>query len=406
MYDVDVAIVGAGAAGLSLARRLTSSGQQATSERGVSIALVDAPEGPLRPPERTWCFWEEAGGEYDDILAASWDRLRITAVDGTVTTVCCAPLRYKMIRSVPFEERTAELLFCGGCLRYEAVVSHVRDLPGGGAEVCGRDVAGVDFRLTARWAFDSRPREAGPARTRWFQHFRGWFVRTERPQFNRAVADLMDFRTPQPARGLSFGYVLPLGARDALVEYTEFSPSILGMDAYERALRHYTGAVLRLGSFRITGAEQGVIPMTDARCARRMGRAVFPIGAVGGATRPATGYTFAAIQRQTRAITDALTQSRTPSVSRPYSSRSRLMDAVLLRALDAGRIDGPAFFTGLFRQVPAHRLLRFLDGSTHWWEDVVIGLSTPVWPMLHTACELPLLPRRAPASAGRRQATG
>ncbi|MEV0965236.1 lycopene cyclase family protein [Streptomyces sp. NPDC049910] len=397
MHVVDVVIVGAGAAGLSLARRI--AGPAPGGSRDVSVALVDAPPGPLRPPARTWCFWEESGGEYDDLLAASWDRLRVTAPDGTAVTARPAPLRYKMIRSTRFEEHAGALLHRSGCRRYEAVVERVRDLPGGGAEVRGRDGAGAEFRLRARWAFDSRPRQPGPARTTLLQHFRGWFVRTERPRFDPGVADLMDFRTPQPARGLSFGYVLPLGPREALVEYTEFSPAVLGTAAYERALRHYTGDVLALGPFRVTDAEQGVIPMTDARFPRRTGKAVFPIGAAGGATRPSTGYTFAAAQRHTRAIADALARGRTPLVAGPHPPRARLMDAVLLRALDTGRIDGGAFFSGLFRDVPSHRLLRFLDGGTRWWEDVLIGFRTPVGPMLRTVAELPAIRRRPPPPA-------
>lgn len=70
------------------------------------------------------------------------------------------------------------------------------------------------------------------------------------------------------------------------------------------------------------------------------------------------------------------------------------MDAVLLRALHTGRVSGSDFFTGLFRQVPMERLLRFLDGRTSRREDLLIGLRTPVGPMLRTAAELPWLPRR------------
>ncbi|RDG35851.1 lycopene cyclase family protein, partial [Streptomyces corynorhini] len=59
-----------------------------------------------------------------------------------------------------------------------------------------------------------------------------------------------------------------------------------------------------------------------------------------------------------------------------------------------GRINGPDFFTDLFRRIPPHRLLRFLDGATSPWEEWGIGLRTPVGPMLRTAVELPFLPRR------------
>lgn len=78
----------------------------------------------------------------------------------------------------------------------------------------------------------------------------------------------------------------------------------------------------------------------------------------------------------------------------PYGRWPRAMDAVMLRALDSGRVDGDQFFSGLFGAVPATRLLRFLDGTSHWYEDVLVGLRTPVAPMLRTVAELPFRPRR------------
>ncbi|WP_369217211.1 lycopene cyclase family protein, partial [Streptomyces flavofungini] len=216
-------------------------------------------------------------------------------------------------------------------------------------------------------------------------------------------ADLMDFRTPQPARGLSFAYVLPTTAHQALVEYTEFSGAPLAEREYERALHDYVRRHLGVEHFEVTRTEQGVIPMTDARFPRRAGRSVFRIGTAGGATRPSTGYTFAAVQRQTRAVAAACRQGRSPLPPPVHSARSLAMDAVLLRALDTGRVAGAPFFTGLFQGVPMERLLRFLDGGTRWSEDFTIGLRTPVRPMLRTAVELPWLPRRAPFE-GRRAA--
>ena len=392
MRDADVVIVGAGAAGLSLAHRLCAP---APGVSPPSVVLVDAPPGPLRPPQRTWCFWESPGGPYDRVLTASWDLLRVRGRDGSASTGHPAPLRYKMLGSGDFEQFvTADLSRSASCSRVEAVVESVHDTPGG-AVVRGQREHGRPWEVHARWVFDSRPPARLPAaRTTLLQHFRGWFVTTELPMFEPAVADLMDFRTDQPAHGLSFGYVLPLGPHQALVEYTEFSARALGAAQYESALTRYTGSVLRLGRFHVTGAEQGMIPMTDGRFPRRAGASVFRVGTAGGATRASTGYTFAAVQRQAQAVADAVLAGRTPVPPAAHSWRSRAMDAVLLRALDTGRVDGAAFFTGLFGQVPTARLLRFLDGGTRLWEDLSIGRSTPVAPMLRTAVELPLLRRR------------
>lgn len=392
MPYADVVIVGAGAAGLSLAYRLCAPDARVP----LSVLLVDAPPGPLRPPPRTWCFWEPPGGEFDAVLSASWRRLRVRAGDGSATVAEPAPLRYKMLRSDAFAGLVrGRLDGAAGFRQEELTVLAVRDSAGGGGEVVGQDARGRRTVLSGRHVFDSRPpRRPPPSRTTLLQHFTGWFVHTARPVFDPAVADLMDFRTPQPRHGLSFAYVLPLDARSALVEYTEFSRAPLGPAAYERALRHHLDEVLGASPYRVSATEHGVIPMTDGRFPPRAGRSVFRIGTAGGATRPSTGYTFSAVQRQSRSLAAALRTGRPPRPASPYRARSLAMDAVMLRALDTGRVDGAAFFTGLFRSVPPARLFRFLDGSAPLREELLVGLRTPVVPMLRTVAELPFLPRR------------
>ncbi|MFD6422283.1 lycopene cyclase family protein [Streptomyces sp. NPDC060198] len=392
MTYADVVIVGAGAAGLSLAYRLCAPDGRVP----LSVLLVDAPPGPLRPPPRTWCFWEEPDGEFDAALSASWQRLRVRAADGSPTVAVPSPLRYKMLRSDAFaalvESRLATAVGFG---RVELTVGAVRDAAGGGGEVVGEDARGRRTVVRGQYVFDSRPPQQLPAaRTTLLQHFTGWFVHTERPVFHPDTADLMDFRTPQPRHGLSFAYVLPLGACSALVEYTEFSRIPLEPAAYERALDHHLGEVLGASPYRVSATEHGVIPMTDGRFPPRAGRSVFRIGTAGGATRPSTGYTFGAVQRQSRSLAAALRAGKPPRTPPPYRARSLAMDAVLLRALDTGRVDGAAFFARLFRSVPPTRLLRFLDGSAPLREELLVGLRTPIVPMLRTVAELPFRTRR------------
>ncbi|WP_217166468.1 lycopene cyclase family protein [Streptomyces sp. AC512_CC834] len=392
----DVLIVGGGASGLSLAHHLTATGSRA-------VTVVEAPDGPLRPPERTWCFWDHGDGDFDEAVSASWSRLRVHGTGGDAVTVEPSPLRYRMIRSAVFERMVhARLADTPGGRLLRATAGTVR-ATAGGAEVHCTTADGRTLTLRARHVFDSRPpRTLPPARTQLLQHFRGWFVRTDAARFDPEVADLMDFRVPQPRHGLAFGYVLPLAPDRALVEYTEFSRTPLSTEAYESALTRYCGDVLELPSYTVESAEQGVIPMTDARFPRRVGPSVFRTGTAGGATRPATGYTFAAVQRQSRAIAAALHEGRS-RVPPPHGRRALAMDAVLLRALDTGRINGPDFFTDLFRRIPPQRLLRFLDGVTSPLEELGIGLRTPVGPMLRTALELPFLSRRphpAPRTGG------
>ncbi|MGY0019914.1 lycopene cyclase family protein [Streptomyces sp. cg35] len=387
----DVVIIGAGAAGLSLAERLCT----AAGRSSPTVRLVQAPVGPLRPAPRTWCFWERGAGRYDDAVSAAWNRMRVRSPGGQLVDAGTGALRYKMIRSPDFEAAIERRLAGQRILaRTEGTVEAIEGTADG-AQVLVRTAHGEQQRLSARWVFDSRPLGSlPPARTTLLQHFHGWFVRTPRPVFDTGSVELMDFRTPQPERGLAFSYVLPTSPHTALVEYTQFSASVLPADSYNRALETYLHTVLNVRDFRIEAHEEGVIPMTDAQFARQSGASIFKIGAAGGATRPSTGYTFAAIQRQTAAIAAALRAGRRPVPPAPHSRRSRAMDAVLLHALASGRLDGAAFFTRLFSRVPTERLLRFLDGATTPYEDLLIGLNSPIVPLLRSAVTLPSRPLR------------
>ncbi|MEW2175024.1 lycopene cyclase family protein [Streptomyces sp. NPDC005406] len=384
----DVVVVGGGAAGLSLAHRLVETSS-------ATVTVIEPPDGPLRPAERTWCYWDAGADGLEGVVSASWKVVRVYGADGRPITVEPAPFTYRMVRSTDFEGLVhGHLARSEGGRVLRATAESVHSVAGG-AEVRCRLPEGPSRTLRARHVFDSRPLTAlPPARTQLLQHFRGWFVHTDTARFDPAVADLMDFRVPQPAHGLAFGYVLPLAPNRALVEYTEFSRNTLTTEAYDAALGHYCRDILGLGAFTPESTEQGVIPMTDARFPRRAGAGVFRIGTAGGTTRPATGYTFAAAQRQSRSIAAALRDGH-GTFPAPYGRRALAMDAILLRALDTGRINGPDFFSDLFRNVPAERLLRFLDGTTSLREEWGIGLRTPVRPMLLTAAELPFLPRRS-----------
>ncbi|MEU8966969.1 lycopene cyclase family protein [Streptomyces sp. NPDC048491] len=390
MERVEVAIIGAGAAGLSLADRLG-----ATGPRSLTVRLIDAPPGPLRPPRRTWCFWEAGTGRYDAAVTRAWSTLRVHSPQGAAFDDCIDPLRYKMIRSDDFERLIARRLTDrAGFTRREGTVETVEGAEDG-ARVHVRTSDGKLEALSARWVFDSRPLKRLPAaRTTLLQHFHGWFVRTERPAFDPERVELMDFRVPQPRSGLAFCYVLPLSRHTALVEYTQFSAEVLHREEYGRALQAYVQEVLGVRVFDVEESEHGVIPMTDARFVRRSAPSVFRIGAAGGATRPSTGYTFATIQRQTAAIALALAQGHEPVPPAPHSRRSQAMDAVFLHGLAHGRLDGSEFFTRLFSRMPMARLLRFLDGDTTLLQDIAIGLRTPVGPMLRSAIELPTRRRR------------
>jgi lycopene beta-cyclase len=276
-----------------------------------------------------------------------------------------SPLRYVMVRSADFYALAEKAVASIGAVR---VVADADAVPG----------------LRARWRLDSRPAApVRPANTAWLQHFRGWTVRFDRPVLDPQVPVLMDFSTPQPHRAVGFGYVLPLDAHRGLVEYTEFSRSRLSDAAYDAALRGYLDR--RFGAAAagavVEEVEDGAIPMTDAVLDPHPEPDRWRLGTAGGATRPSTGYTFAAMQRQATAVAQALLDGRPPVPPRPYPRRHLWMDAVLLRALDRGRTGGADLFARLFAANRPADVLRFLDGATSLPEDLALMSTAPFAPM-------------------------
>ncbi|WP_368051142.1 lycopene cyclase family protein [Micromonospora sp. C28SCA-DRY-2] len=369
--DVDLALVGGGGAASLVLAALDRHGV-----RDLRVAVVDPVH--KRGQDRTWAFWDRPGNDLDPVLSASWRQVEVVTAQRR-RVLDLAPLRYAMLRSGPVYDRAAAAERRLGVRRIVAAADALDD---DGERVLVR--ADGSAVLRASWVLDSRPRPPRrPGRTNWLQHFRGWWLASDTPVFDADRAVLMDFRTPQPARGVSFGYVLPVSDRYALVEYTEFSPARLTDAGYDAALAGYRD-LLGLDPVRLVvrEVEDGVIPMTDAPFDAHPSPRVVRLGTAGGATRPSTGFTFSAMRRQAEQVARALAAGRPPVPAPAYPRRHLWMDAVALRALDRGGVSGPEFFDRLFDRNPAERVLRFLDGATSPAEELAVMSSTRLSPMV------------------------
>ncbi|MCI2237591.1 lycopene cyclase family protein [Paenibacillus sp. TRM 82003] len=366
-----VVVVGLGAAGASLAWRLAGS--------GVPLRVVEAPAGSGRRTQpRTWCTWGAAGpGPFGHLVSAEWPRVRLVSEGGDGVAAHLGGWRYRMLSSEDLDAAVRDRLRAVGSVVEESVVDDPAELREPGWTVV--DTRPVPVPRTGR--------------TLLLQHFLGRRVRSERPVFDASTATLMDFRVPQPAGGVAFGYVLPTSAHDALVEYTLFSASVLTRGQYEQGLRDY----LRrsgIGEVEVLGEEQGVIPMTDAGFPPSPVPGVLRWGAASGSVRPSTGYAFSALQRQADVLAERARAGEPLVLPPAHRRRHLLMDSLVLEALARGRLDGPGFFTGLFARNPVHRVLGFLDGGTGPADDLRLMASSPRGPMLRTVLGRALPVRR------------
>ncbi|RFM26633.1 lycopene cyclase family protein [Deminuibacter soli] len=377
----DYIIAGAGCAGLSLLQRM----MQNPFFSKASILLVD--QQNKNTNDRTWCFWEQEAGLFDSIVAHSWPAIAVHT--GAFSKHCqLHPYRYKMIRGIDFYN------YVLGNVRAQNNITHIQGTVtamGNGQQYAWIEVEGISY--TAGYIFSSilpgtslqqQAKEAGAHYL--LQHFKGWVVETDKPVFDAASATFMDFRVSQ-ATGTAFVYVLPFSANKALVEYTQFSSSLLADADYNAALQQYFTAFLPGCGYHVVEEEKGVIPMTDF-VPQPPGKRVVLIGTAGGDTKASSGYTFRFIQKHTAAIVQRLQQGKQPQV--PHSfwyRRFRMYDATLLHILVKQQMQGSAIFGTLFQQNPVQVILRFLDNESSLRDEWQVMRSLPAFVFMRAALQ-------------------
>ncbi len=367
-YDYDYIVTGGGAAGLSMVYRLLHS-----SLKGKRILIIDKEEKTEN--DRTWCFWESRPGPFEHIVHHRWKSLWFHQGDFS-RLLDISPYIYKVIRGVDFYRETAQLIARFPNVEYcRAAVDAVKSVEQGVEVLAGGRL------FTAHWCFNSIYWGTPPDKNKvnyLDQHFRGWFIRSERDAFDAGTATMMDFRTPQHSE-TRFLYVLPFSSCEALVEVAIFSNNHLSREAYDQILHDYIAEQLPgIGAYEVTHTEQGIIPMTDYAFPRSDGRVVH-LGMAGGDTRASTGYTFWSIQQRVERMVQHLEQHGTPLCPEPFSlKRARGYDTLLLHVLEKGLYPGDRFFRRLFERNPPARILAFLNAETSFAQELALMQTSPV----------------------------
>jgi lycopene beta-cyclase len=368
----DYIITGAGCAGLSLAVHLIHSGQFATKK----ILLVD--EDAKNKNDRTWCFWEKGTNLFEPIVYRHWKKLWFYGEE-FVKELTLQPYVYKMIRGIDFYTY---------CLEQITKQPNITFLQGRVEKVFSEDRTGIVVNgetFYASYVFNSILFEKPTLKKNqhWLlQHFKGWVIQTNEPVFNRDVATLMDFRISQK-HGTAFCYVLPHSEKEALVEYTLFTSTLLQQEEYDNELKEYVERLLQVKEYRIVDTEFGVIPMTNYRFSAGKNKIV-NIGTAGGQTKGSSGYTFYFIQQHSQAIVDSLLKNGHPFVEKP-SARFHFYDSVLLRILRDNSLPGKEIFTTLFKKNSPANVLTFLNNKSTLPEELKIISSLPTLPFLKAA---------------------
>lgn len=375
--EYDIAILGAGLAGLSLAARLA-----APRFAGLRVLVVE-PRTEYRR-DRTWSGWTLRPHPFAEAVTCRWDRWSVASAAREV--VLAAPgLRYETIAADAFYRLALERIRAAPHIELRlGVRADARD---------GDDAATVrlpDGMVRAGLAFDTRP-PPGIGRHGLTQAFLGQELRTDRPVFDPGAATLMDFRCPHPGGGppgaAHFTYVLPTSPTQALVEDTWFSPPGFQPPDHGGAIRAYMAARHGVNHYEVLFEEQGALPM-DPVFQPCPGHRLLPLGTAGGATRPSTGYAFTATQARCDEIVADLDAGRRPGPGRPRPGAIRMMDRVLLHLLERRPDLAPHVFTTLFARCPPASLVRFMNDAAGPADLVAVAAAIPFLPTVGAALRL------------------
>ncbi|MBT8281638.1 MAG: lycopene cyclase [Muriicola sp.] len=366
MTEYDFIIIGAGAAGLMLADGLGKD----PAFRDKSILLLDKDDKTRN--DRTWCIWEEGIGPFDSLIHKEWKQIYFGGKKYK-KSLKIAPYSYKMIRGVDFYSHFKDRL--GSYSNISFVQANVSDLKehSEGRVVVNTSVGDYSTVQVFNSWFSYGNISSNAKYPILQQHFIGWFIQTSQPVFTPGQATFMDFSIAQKGN-TRFMYVLPFSEKEALVEYTLFSPHLLEDKEYEEAIEEYMLSEFNCSDYSILEKEKGSIPMTCYDFSQHNSKSIFHIGTAGGWSKPSTGYTFNNTAKKTEQLIEFL---KTGNSLEKFQKKNRFWyyDLLLLNILYRNNELGHSIFESLFKKRRPQLIFKFLDEETTWYEDIYIMMA-------------------------------
>ncbi len=365
--DVDIAIIGGGNAGLSLAVQL------AAQPSPPSTVVIESQGVDQR--DCSWGLWalDQQRQQLSHSTKGHWQRWQL--VDSHSRIIHSShQFSYLSLSSADY------LRHCAAQLREP--VSLVNASVNGLKPQLKQTVVETDKRhYRAKTVYDSRPPKIIEKGLR--QHFFGLHIRSKKPLKEPDIATLMDFRVDQ-SRGLHFIYALPYSQHQLLVESTLISTSVEPQDWYRNAIEEWLHSN-NIEVAEIISEERGVIPMDKLvrapaaeRCAEQP--LIAPIGAASGAVRRSSGYAFQHIQQQVRQLAAGIAQG-TMEVPTPISSGLTAMDKIFNGVLLSRPDLSVSLYMRMARALNGDQFARFMLGraTVGDWLRVIAAMPKGVF---------------------------
>jgi lycopene beta-cyclase len=382
MKFYDFVIAGAGCSGLSLATSLAKANTKH------SILLID--NNIHTNQDKTWCFWDTLNSSVLPYTTTVWQNLTFYS-NNYEKKEKILPFNYVGVKAGDFYKYSYDVL--KNAKNIDIIEENIERIYGLESGAC---LETKTQKFHCKYLFNSTSISSGQSKSNSSysalkQHFQGWLVKTEKPVFEKNTATFMDFRTEQHEE-VRFFYVLPYSEREALIEYTIFSKQLLADEAYDKQIEKYIQETLQIENFTIIEKEKGIIPMEFINPDTTHNH-IIPIGIVGGALKPSTGFAFSLIQQQVDQIIKSILSNNLPLIKRKIQNRFSFYDTILLHLLQKKEINKSAIFISLFKGNNIGTILTFLSEKTNIFGEMKIFSTLPIKVFISALIEI-YWPRR------------
>ncbi len=325
--------------------------------------------------EKTWCYWGTAESPFQQLVCKQWNELQFEA-DQNCNKQNIHPFTYSCVNGKDFDAFFETAFFSAhkNVQRVNSVVT---------AAYKKNELFVVETtsdKYSAALVFNSIPGlQHSSGEVDMWQHFEGWFIKTDAACFDVNAASLMNFNDYDEG-AFRFLYVLPFTAHEALIEYTFYSGELYPSPVYEEKIRQYLQEKNIIG-YSIIKKEKGKIPLCSVGQKTSNNSGMIDIGTAGGLVKPSTGYAFQRMLEDCRSIADTVYTSQVVR-RRKRSRRFLFYDQLLLRIIQEDPACAVSIFKQLFRKQPMQRILTFLNEDSSLLDEVRIFLSLPWAPFL------------------------
>ena len=363
---IDLAIIGGGCAGLSLARELA---QRQTSK---SVVVIESRQH--YQDDRSWCFWAPNQHAQSHLVSQLWPAWFFGHQGQPNEKRMSTHHPYQYIRSIDFYHDSLNSIDQCPTIQArlgESVLNIERHQDGWNIET-DRD------RFIATDVIDTRP----PAREQFAQAaLYQCFLGVELELNNDTKKDITTIELMTDMRVINddfyFTYLLPMSTDRLLIELTLFSARPHSAESMQTAFNQLLD-MRGYSSSRILRTESGILPMGLPADKTELPRA----GMGGGALRPSSGYGFMRIQRWAQQCADHYCAHEMILEQSDSGLLLQKMDQLFLQVLRTQPQLAPILFKKLLGQTDPECFIRFMNDRANGLDYLNIVRCLPKIPFI------------------------